>query len=262
MPADDGNGRRLRSRRWFDNPADPAMTALYLERYMNYGSRPRNCAAASRSSASRRRVPTCRRATAITSSWRAACATASALPAACRWNSRCIRSRRGQASDRGVGSQPGVSVAGGSAARLSDRRRGADHRLRQDHAGVPDGRGDGEHSGDRAVRRTDAGWLVARAPVRIRHDRVWEGRKLFAEGKIGYDEFMAMVSSSAPSVGHCNTMGTATSMNSLAETLGMSLPGCAAIPAPYRERGWMAYETGKRIASAWCRRNLRPSRTS
>src|SRR5271163_3620692 len=66
---------------------------------------------------------------------------------------------------------------------------------------------------------------------------VWEGRKLFAEGKIGYDEFMDMVSSSAPSVGHCNTMGTATSMNSLAEALGMSLPGCAAIPGPYRERG-------------------------
>src|SRR5579871_3427714 len=69
---------------------------------------------------------------------------------------------------------------------------------------------------------------------------------------------MQMVSSSAPSVGHCNTMGTATSMNSLAETLGMSLPGCAAIPAPYRERGWMAYETGKRIVGM-VRENLRPS---
>ena len=87
---------------------------------------------------------------------------------------------------------------------------------------------------------------------------VWEGRKLFAEGKIGYDEFMQMVSSSAPSVGHCNTMGTATSMNSLAEALGMSLPGCAAIPAPYRERGWMAYETGKRIVGM-VKENLRPS---
>src|SRR6201990_864130 len=76
---------------------------------------------------------------------------------------------------------------------------------------------------------------------------IWEGRRLYAEGKINYDEFMQMVSSSAPSIGHCNTMGTATSMNSLAETLGMSLPGCAAIPAPYRERGWMAYETGRRI---------------
>src|SRR6202161_4597077 len=87
---------------------------------------------------------------------------------------------------------------------------------------------------------------------------VWEGRKLFAEGKIGYDEFMEMVSSSAPSVGHCNTMGTATSMNSLAEALGMSLPGCAAIPAPYRERGWMAFETGKRIVGM-VKENLRPS---
>ena len=87
---------------------------------------------------------------------------------------------------------------------------------------------------------------------------VWEGRKLFAEGKIGYDEFMDMVSSSAPSVGHCNTMGTATSMNSLAEALGMSLPGCAAIPAPYRERGWMAFETGKRIVGM-VKENLRPS---
>src|SRR5216110_2958011 len=72
---------------------------------------------------------------------------------------------------------------------------------------------------------------------------VWEGRKLYAEGKIDYEQFMQMVASSAPSVGHCNTMGTASSMNSLAEALGMSLPGCAMIPAPYRERGWMAYET-------------------
>jgi dihydroxy-acid dehydratase len=69
---------------------------------------------------------------------------------------------------------------------------------------------------------------------------------------------MQMVASSAPSVGHCNTMGTATSMNSLAEALGMSLPGCAAIPAPYRERGWMAYETGRRIVQM-VHENLRPS---
>src|SRR5574337_532609 len=75
---------------------------------------------------------------------------------------------------------------------------------------------------------------------------VWEARRLMAEGKIDYDQFIEMAAASAPSVGHCNTMGTATSMNSLAESLGMSLPGCAAIPAPYRERGWMAYETGKR----------------
>ena len=63
---------------------------------------------------------------------------------------------------------------------------------------------------------------------------VWEARKLLAKGEINYDEFMDMVASSAPSVGHCNTMGTASSMNSVAEALGMSLTGCAVIPAPYR----------------------------
>jgi len=75
---------------------------------------------------------------------------------------------------------------------------------------------------------------------------VWEGRRMFARGEINYEEFMEMVSASTPSVGHCNTMGTATSMNSLAEALGMSLTGCAAIPAPYRERAQMAYDTGLR----------------
>ena len=76
---------------------------------------------------------------------------------------------------------------------------------------------------------------------------VWEGNKLLAEGEIGMEEFLDQVAASTPSVGHCNTMGTALSMNSLAEALGMSLPGCAAIPAAYRERGQMAYRTGRRI---------------
>ncbi len=76
---------------------------------------------------------------------------------------------------------------------------------------------------------------------------VWHARQLMAKGDIEYDEFMDMVCSSAPSVGHCNTMGTASSMNAMAEALGMSLPGCSAIPAPYRERGQMAYATGRRI---------------
>src|SRR5262252_9783415 len=75
---------------------------------------------------------------------------------------------------------------------------------------------------------------------------IWESRRLLASGKISYEEFMERVAASAPSVGHCNTMGTALSMNSMAEALGMSLPGCAAIPAPYRERSQMAYETGLR----------------
>jgi dihydroxy-acid dehydratase len=76
---------------------------------------------------------------------------------------------------------------------------------------------------------------------------IWEGRKQLAEGKITVEELLDQVAASSASVGHCNTMGTALSMNSLAEALGMSLPGCAVIPAAYRERGQMAYRTGKRI---------------
>lgn len=76
---------------------------------------------------------------------------------------------------------------------------------------------------------------------------VWESRRLLAAGEIDYDEFMSRVCSSAPSLGHCNTMGTASTMNAMAEALGMSLTGNSAIPAPFRERMAMAYETGRRI---------------
>jgi dihydroxy-acid dehydratase len=88
---------------------------------------------------------------------------------------------------------------------------------------------------------------------------VWKAREMMARGEIEYKEFLELVASSAPSAGHCNTMGTASTMNSLAEALGMSLPGCAAIPAPYRERQQMAYLTGKRIV-AMVHEDLRPSR--
>ncbi len=88
---------------------------------------------------------------------------------------------------------------------------------------------------------------------------LWEARVEYAEGKIDYEEFIEVVAASAPSMGHCNTMGTASTMNSLAEALGMSLPGCAAIPAPYRERGQMAYETGRRaVQIVW--EDLTPSK--
>jgi dihydroxy-acid dehydratase len=92
---------------------------------------------------------------------------------------------------------------------------------------------------------------------------VWKGREMYAAGEMDREEFMDYVARgyvsgispdnkladlcSAPSVGHCNTMGTASTMNALAEALGMALPGSAAIPAPYRERGQCAYETGERI---------------
>src|SRR5690606_36209685 len=87
---------------------------------------------------------------------------------------------------------------------------------------------------------------------------VWKSRERLAAGEIDYDQFMDIVASSSPSVGFCNTMGTATTMNSLAEALGMQLPGSAAIPAPYRERGQMAYQTGRRIVDM-VREDLKPS---
>jgi dihydroxy-acid dehydratase len=87
---------------------------------------------------------------------------------------------------------------------------------------------------------------------------VWYARQELAAGRINMEQFIEMVASSAPSVGHCNTMGTALSMNSMAEALGMSLTGCAAIPGPYKQRGQMAYETGRRIVDmVW--EDLRPS---
>ncbi len=87
---------------------------------------------------------------------------------------------------------------------------------------------------------------------------IWHARRLLAAGEIDDAGFMEMAAASAPSIGHCNTMGTALSMNVLAEALGMSLPGCASIPAPYRERAQMAYETGKRIVGM-VREDLTPA---
>jgi dihydroxy-acid dehydratase len=88
---------------------------------------------------------------------------------------------------------------------------------------------------------------------------IWEARKLHAKGEIDYDEFMDMAAASAPSIGHCNTMGTASSMNSIAEALGMSLPGGAIIPAPYKERAEISFKTGKRIVEMVFE-NLTPSK--
>jgi dihydroxy-acid dehydratase len=87
---------------------------------------------------------------------------------------------------------------------------------------------------------------------------VWKARQMMAAGELDYEGFMELAASSAPSTGYCNTMGTATTMNSLAEALGMQLPGSAAIPAPYRERQQIAYLTGKRIVDM-VREDLKPS---
>ena len=87
---------------------------------------------------------------------------------------------------------------------------------------------------------------------------IWKAREELAAGRIDDSEFMNIAAASAPSVGHCNTMGTASTMNALAEALGMSLPGCGAIPAPYRERGQIAYETGVRAVEI-VHEDLKPS---
>ena len=88
---------------------------------------------------------------------------------------------------------------------------------------------------------------------------IWRTRRRLAAGTIDEEGFLEAAAASAPSPGHCNTMGTASTMNAVAEVLGLSLPGCAAIPAAYRERGQMAYATGKRIV-AMAYEDLRPSK--
>ncbi|MBL4826554.1 MAG: dihydroxy-acid dehydratase family protein [Spongiibacteraceae bacterium] len=87
---------------------------------------------------------------------------------------------------------------------------------------------------------------------------IWQSREQYAAGNINFDQFMDNVTQTVPSIGHCNTMGTALTMNCIAEALGMSLPGCAAIPAPYRERAQIAYHSGKRIVAA-VNDDLKPS---
>ena len=88
---------------------------------------------------------------------------------------------------------------------------------------------------------------------------VWWARQELAAGRMDYKEFLDLVASSTPSIGHCNTMGTASTMNALAEALGLSLPGCAAIPAPYRERAQIAYDTRLAAISTTSVLCLRPT---
>ena len=88
---------------------------------------------------------------------------------------------------------------------------------------------------------------------------IWKSRRRLAAGEIDEEQFFDAALASAASAGHCNTMGTASTMNSVAEVLGLSLPGCAMIPAPYRERGQISYETGRRIVEM-AHEDLRPSK--
>jgi dihydroxy-acid dehydratase len=249
---------RLRSRRWFDDATNPGMTALYLERYMNYGITPDELRggkpiigiAQTGSDLS----PCNRHHLELASRTRDGIRDAGGIPMEFPLHPIQETGKRPTAAlDRNLAYLGLVEVLHGYPLDGVVLTTGCDKTTPACLMGaatvnIPsivlsggpmlDGWWKGRLSGSGTI--------------------VWEARKLLAEGEIDYQKFMDMVASSAPSPGHCNTMGTALSMNSLAEALGMSLPGCAAIPAPYRERGWMAYETGKRIV-AMVHENLRPS---
>ena len=255
---DSSEPKGLRSRRWFDNPANPSMTALYLERQLNFGltreelqsGKPIIGIAQTGSDI----APCNRHHIALAARTKDGIRDAGGIPLEFPIHPIQETLKRPTAAlDRNLAYLSLVEVLHGYPIDGVVLTTGCDKTTPACLMGaatvnIPaivlsggpmlDGWWKGRLSGSGTI--------------------VWEGRKLHAEGKIDYDEFMEMVCSSAPSVGHCNTMGTATSMNSLAEALGMSLPGCAAIPAPYRERGQMAYYTGRRMVEM-VRENLRPS---
>ena len=248
----------FRSRRWFDNPANPAMTALYLERYMNFGltraelqsGRPIIGIAQTGSDLS----PCNRHLVDLASRVRDGIRDAGGIPLEFPIHPIQETGKRPTAAlDRNLAYLSLVEVLHGYPIDGVVLTAGCDKTVPAVLMGaatvnIPSILLSGGPMLD--------GWYKGR--LAGSGTIVWEARKLLAEEKIGYDEFIDMVSSSASSVGHCNTMGTALSMNSLAEVLGMSLPGCAAIPGPHKERGWMAYNTGHR-AVGLVHENLRPS---
>ncbi|MFO7484464.1 IlvD/Edd family dehydratase [Oceanibaculum nanhaiense] len=250
--------RRLRSQLWFDNPDNPAMTALYLERYLNFGL-------------TRAELQSGKPIIGIAQ-------TGSDL-------SPCNRHHL----DLAKRVREGINAAGGVAFEFpvhpiqeTGKRPTAALDRNLAYLGLVELLYGYPLDGvvlTTGCDKTTPACIMAAATVNIpaivlsggpmlngwwKGERtgsgtiVWKARERHAAGDINYDEFMDIVSSSAPSVGHCNTMGTASTMNGLAEALGMSLPGCAAIPAPYRERGQIAYETGLRaVEMVW--EDLKPS---
>ena len=250
--------KRLRSRRWFDNPADPAMTALYLERYMNFGltsaelrgDKPIIGIAQTGSDLS----PCNRHHLDLAVRVKDGIREAGGVPLEFPCHPIQETGKRPTAAlDRNLAYLSLVEVLHGYPLDGVVLTTGCDKTTPACLMGAATVNIPAiVLSGGPMLDGWFKGRLAGSGTV------VWHARKLYAEGEIGYEEFMDMVSASAPSVGHCNTMGTASSMNALAEVLGMSLPGCAAIPAPYRERGQIAYETGRRIVGM-VHENLRPS---
>jgi dihydroxy-acid dehydratase len=250
--------RRLRSQLWFDNPDNPGMTALYLERYLNYGltrteltsGKPIIGIAQTGSDLS----PCNRHHLQLAERVREGIRTAGGI--AMEFPVHPIQEtgkRPTAALDRNLAYLGLVEVLYGYPLDGVVLMTGCDKTtpaclMAAATVNIPaivlsggpmlDGYHDGKLAGSGTV--------------------LWQARQDVAAGRIDYDEFIDIAASSAPSIGHCNTMGTASTMNAMAEALGMSLPGCAAIPAPYRERARIAYETGLRAVEI-VRDDLKPS---
>jgi dihydroxy-acid dehydratase len=249
---------RLRSKLWFDNPDNPGMTALYLERYLNYGltreeltcGKPIIGIAQSGSDLS----PCNRHHLELAKRVREGIHDAGGL--AFEFPTHPIQEtgkRPTAALDRNLSYLGLVEVLFGYPLDGVVLTTGCDKTtpaaiMAAATVNLPaivlsggpmlNGWWKGERAGSGTV--------------------VWWARQEHAAGRMSYKEFIELVASSAPSIGHCNTMGTASTMNALAEALGLSLPGCAAIPAPYRERAQIAYETGRRAVEI-VREDLKPS---
>ncbi len=251
--------RRLRSQAWFDDAHNPGMTAIYIERFLNYGmtvdelrtGRPIIGIAQTGSDLS----PCNRHHLQLAERVRAGIRDAGGVPFEFPCHPIQETARRPTAAlDRNLSYLSLVEVLYGYPIDGVVLTTGCD---KTTPAGIM-GAATLDIpaivlSGGPMLDGYYKGQLVGSGTV------VWKAREELAAGEIDYDEFIAKVAASTMSVGHCNTMGTATSMNSLAEALGMSLTGCAAIPGPYRERGQIAYETGKRIVEM-VREDLRPSK--
>jgi dihydroxy-acid dehydratase len=251
--------RRLRSQEWFDDPSHADMTALYVERFMNYGltreelqsGRPIIGIAQTGSDL----APCNRHHIELAERTKAGIRDAGGIPMEFPVHPLAEQSRRPTAAlDRNLAYLGLVEILHGFPLDGVVLTTGCDKTTPAclmaaatvDMPAIVLSGGpmlDGWYHG----KRVGSGTVI------------WHARNLLAAGEIDYEGFMELTTASSPSIGHCNTMGTALSMNSLAEALGMSLPGCASIPAAYRERGQMAYATGKRIVDM-VREDLKPSR--
>jgi dihydroxy-acid dehydratase len=239
--------KKLRSQQWFDNPKDPAQTALYLERYLNYGLTRKELQSGSPiigiAQSGSDLSPCNRHFQQLSSRIKDGIRKAGGVPMEFPTHPIQETGKRPTAAlDRNLSYLSLVEVLYGYPIDGVVLTTGCDKTtpaalMAAATVNIPAI----VLSGGPMLDGYYNGKLVGSGSV------VWDARKLLGKGEINYDQFMEMVASSAPSIGHCNTMGTASSMNSVAEALGMSLTGCAVIPAPYRERGQISYETGKRI---------------